>query len=60
MSIIVSECTYCMHCGNEKETDKLSCKAFPDGIPRDYLWGFIDVHEIDECNNGYKYEDFSS
>lgn len=31
-----------------------SCKAFPDGIPYD----FEDekVKELDECNNGVKYE----
>lgn len=59
MSIIVSECTFCMHCENEKDPENLKCKAYPEGIPSNLVWGFIDVHELDECNNGYKYEDYS-
>lgn len=58
MSIIVSECTYCMHSDKAEDPQDLTCKAFPEGIPNDYLWGFIDVHELEECNNGIKYEDF--
>ncbi|MCX7715034.1 MAG: hypothetical protein N2171_04835 [Clostridia bacterium] len=33
------------------------CKAFSDGIPKEYYWGPTDVEKIAECANGYKFED---
>ncbi len=32
------------------------CKAFPDEIPSKFFGGNIDVRQLKECNNGYKYE----
>ena len=32
------------------------CKAFPDMIPIELSSNNIDVRQLKECNNGYKYE----
>ena len=32
------------------------CKAFPNGKPPEFLLSNIDVRQLKECNNGYKYE----
>lgn len=32
------------------------CKAFPNGIPYSF-YSQNDVTQLDECNNGYKFED---
>ena len=51
--------TPCVRCKNSFENTKMGrtrCKAFPNGIPYEYLWK-IDVTELEECNNGYKFEE---
>lgn len=58
VSVIIADCPCCKNC--IEQTDKnapLICKAFPDGIPKEYIWGPVDVKKLRECNNGYKYEE---
>lgn len=58
MSVITSDCHCCKNCFERFDKSKpITCKAFPNGIPKEYLWGTIDVKVIEECNNGYKYEE---
>ncbi|NMC57439.1 MAG: glutamyl-tRNA amidotransferase [Eubacteriaceae bacterium] len=51
MSVILSKCAECTHLYAEDK--KLSCKAFPEGIPFEV---FKDADEDKECNNGIKFE----
>ena len=52
----------CTRCKNSIKRDpsipygKHKCNAFPDGIPYKYLWE-KNVTELEECNNGYKFEE---
>ncbi len=50
---------YCSMCKNSiPRTDTLpegGCKAFPNGIPWEYLFE-KDVSKLYECANGYRYE----
>lgn len=57
MSVIIPDCPCCKNCNDREDKSKpLTCKAFPDGIPSDYLWCKIDVKKIKECARGYKFE----
>lgn len=57
-SIVIPDCPCCKHCqGNYKTDPPIRCAAFPDGIPKEYLFGPVLVKEIPECGNGYKYEE---
>lgn len=48
----------CVDCIHRKKNEKvLYCGAYPDGIPRSILNCEIDPRKIDECGNGYKFED---
>lgn len=51
----VPDCPCCKHCYSSNQV--LCCSAFPNGIPKDYLFGSIQVKSLKECNNGYKYEE---
>ncbi len=54
----VPVCPSCIHCkDNDDISTPLCCDAFPDGIPKDYLFGPVQVTDLKECNNGYKYEE---
>lgn len=57
MSCIIPDCSSCINLYDEKINDKFCCKAFPEGIPKEYFWGPVDVKDISECNDGYKFED---
>lgn len=58
MPVIITDCPCCKNCFDRiDKTKPLCCKAFPNGIPKEYLWGEIDVKKIKECANGYKYEE---
>lgn len=50
---------HCECCKNSiprsEELPEGGCKAFPNGIPYEYLFK-KDVTKLDECANGYKYE----
>lgn len=60
MSTIVNH--PCTRCKNSMQRDMSKpygmprCKAFPNGIPYEYSW-VKDVTKLDECNNGYKFEE---
>ena len=42
----------CMLCSTFNEnSEEMTCKAFPDGIPEDVLWEPVEK----ECNNGMKF-----
>ena len=56
MPCIISSCPICINFLRPKEDSNI-CKAFPDGIPDDYFWGKVDVEELVECKNGFKFED---
>lgn len=57
MSVIIPNCTSCKHfTDNKNEDGHFCCSAFPNGIPKDYFWGQIDVLSIPECANGVKFE----
>lgn len=58
MCVIISNCPCCKHCYPcSSVSDPLKCKAFPEGIPKEYIWGPVDVQKLKECNNGVKYEE---
>jgi hypothetical protein len=52
----------CIRCRNAFKREKGKsygsprCKAFPSGIPYEYLFE-KDVMELEECNNGFKFEE---
>ncbi|MGI5825234.1 MAG: glutamyl-tRNA amidotransferase [Bacillota bacterium] len=50
-------CDYCKHQSDKLIKGYLSCcKAYPDGIPDEY-YITIDPKELEECANGYKWEE---
>lgn len=54
----VPDCPSCIHCKDrDNHNAPLCCDAFPKGIPFDYLFGPVQVKNLNECNNGYKYEE---
>ena len=53
MSVVFSNCAECKHLIVE-ENFKYKCKAFPEGIPREFMFRKDqDVNE--ECNKGVKF-----
>lgn len=56
MIILNNPCTRCKNKIRYSGLGTSRCKAFPDGIPYEYLWK-KDVTELEECNNGYKFEE---
>ena len=58
MPVITPDCPCCKNCFPSIDIDSpLKCKAFPTGIPKEYIWGPIDVKSLKECNNGIRYEE---
>lgn len=59
MSVIIANCPLCINMDmSVKYPAPCKCKAFPDGIPEDYLWeqnGII-LEELDQCNNGFGFK----
>ena len=54
----VSDCPNCKHfTGHGYNDPPVRCGAFPNGIPKEYLFGSVHVRNIPECGNGYKYEE---
>ena len=49
-------CSYCLHILPKKDGWRSCCKAFPDGIPGDYLFERIEVAELEECARGFHFE----
>lgn len=59
--IRLSDCDKCkFYTGLNQETKQMTCKAFPTGIPVKYVFGDVNVHEINECANGFKYTEKKS
>ena len=55
MSVVFSNCTECTHFNYLKEKKLYTCKAFPEGIPANYMFrNNQDENQI--CNNGIKFE----
>lgn len=58
MSVIIPDCTSCKHIDfKKKKNGQLCCTAFPDGIPKEYFWGKINVKELSECANNVCFEE---
>lgn len=57
MSVIIPDCTSCRHI-KEDENGHFYCAAFPNGIPKEYFWGNIQVRKLPECANHIKFEEF--
>lgn len=54
--VVITKCDMCIHKLKDlKDGWRMCCKAFPDGIPSDYIFK-KDVEQLDECNNGIKFE----
>ena len=49
-------CSFCLNEMPMKDGWIPCCKAFPDGIPRDYLFERIEVAELEECARGFHFE----
>lgn len=53
-------CPSCKHFFEKQDNGaKLCCKAFPDGIPYNYMFG-AKAFIAKECKNGYGFEDISA
>ena len=62
MTQIMANCPLCIHIDSSvKYPDTCKCKAFPEGIPDDYLWeeNGVKVKEIKECNNGFGFKEYN-
>lgn len=57
VSVVIPDCTSCRHLTDKKENGQFCCEAFPQGIPKDYFWGGIDVRKIPQCANDIKFEE---
>ena len=56
--IELSDCDKCKnYTGLNPDTKQMTCKAFPAGIPLDYVFSEVNVREIQECENGFKFEE---
>lgn len=49
----------CIFCKNTYRDDKygLVCGAYPKGFPDEIVHNVIKAHELNECGNGFKFED---
>ena len=49
----------CIFCKNTYRDDKygLVCGAYPKGFPDEIVHNVIKPHELNECGNGFKFED---
>lgn len=52
--IPINAIKYCNDC--KHKLPRLKCKAFPDGIPQDVLYGERDHHFPIEGDNGFVFE----
>lgn len=56
MSCVIPACTSCKHFKSNND-NTYKCDAFPEGIPKEYFWGIVDVEKELECNNSVKFEE---
>lgn len=54
--VVFFDCIACKHL-KKSPNGVLTCAAFPDGIPKDYIEGKKHPHLQDECRLGVKFED---
>ncbi len=52
--MITNQCIRCIHLN--MNTDKLTCDAFPDGIPSAILRGYFDHRKKYKNDNGIRFE----
>lgn len=57
MPVIIPECTSCMHLCDKNKDGQFYCSAFPNGIPKEYFWGNVDVRKIPECANNIRFKE---
>ncbi|MBQ9941831.1 MAG: glutamyl-tRNA amidotransferase [Christensenellaceae bacterium] len=55
MSVTFPICSDCKHEEYLENEGKIVCKAFPDGIPLDFMFR-KSPDEKEMCNNGVKFE----
>ena len=55
MSVVFSNCVECVHFKYSKKNKTYSCKAFPEEIPKKYMFR-KNQQENQMCNNGIKFE----
>jgi hypothetical protein len=48
----------CMNCKhyNRNDKNKMSCKAYPNGIPEDIIFSVVDHHKPFAGDNGIQFE----
>lgn len=56
MPVVIPDCTSCKHLLDKMDNGTFYCSAFPDGIPKEYFWGKVDVQKLPECANKIKFE----
>lgn len=56
MPVVIPDCTSCKHLSDKKNNGTFCCLAFPNGIPKEYFWGKVDVRKLSECANKIKFE----
>ena len=49
-------CTFCLNKLPKKDGWKSCCKAYPDGLPTDYIFERVDVSKLAECAPGFHFE----
>ena len=54
--IKIVKCNNCEH-KRQSKGFKMTCDAFPDGIPISF--DYDNVEKLEECNNGIKYKEKS-
>lgn len=55
--IKIVKCNNCEH-KRQSKGFKMTCDAFPDGIP--FSFDYDNVEKLEECNNGIKYKEKKS
>ena len=51
-----NSCDFCIHSLPNKDGWKSCCEAYPDGLPKDYLFERVDVSQLAECAPGFHFE----
>lgn len=49
-------CDLCIHILPNKDGWIPCCKAYPDGLPKDYLYERVEVAKLKECAPGFHFE----
>ena len=54
---IIPDCPSCKHFIKINDEGRFFCEAFPNGIPKEYVWGKTSVIHLKECANNIRFED---